>query len=189
MPDQSTTPRIDASLEREMLALMPRLRRYAMVLTGRRADADDLLQATYERAIERIGSWVPGTRLDAWMFTIARNLFLNERRSSVYRQAQLAGLRLAVAQHHNGEAVIEGRSQLDRVCAGLDRLPEEQRSALILCSIEGLSYDEIATVLGVAPGTVASRIARARATLKAGLEAAVPDRSASAPPARLRSIL
>ncbi len=189
MPDKTTAPRIDASLEREMLALMPRLRRYAMVLTGRRADADDLLQSTYQRAIERIDHWIPGTRLDAWMFTIARNLFLNERRSSVYRQAQIAGLRLAVPQHHSGEAVIEGRSQLRGVCDGLQRLPEEQRSALTLCSIEGLSYDEIASILGVAPGTVASRIARARATLKAGLEAELPSGSPSASLARLRSML
>ena len=90
------------ALQAEMLDLMPRLHRYALGLTGSRADADDLLQTTYEKAIAGIGSWEAGTRLDAWMFKIARNAFLNQVRAGAVRRE--AAPRLAEAQpvSHDG---------------------------------------------------------------------------------------
>ncbi len=169
-----------------MLALMPRIWRYALVLTGRRADADDLLQSTYERALQAITSWAPGSRLDAWMFRIARNHYLNDRRSSNYRDGRLAELKLVQPDHHDGPASIESRFAFEALRRQVGRLPEEQRSALLLCSLEGLSYAEVADILGVAPGTVASRIARARDSLRASLDSSPPGGEPNKPAKQAR---
>ena len=72
---------MDSAIENEMLAFLPRLRRFAHGLTGSAHDGDDLLQATCEQAIKHIHTWQKGSRLDSWMFRIARNLYLNERRA------------------------------------------------------------------------------------------------------------
>ena len=157
----------DEEVLAEMVTLLPRLRRFALLLTASTADADDLTQATCERAITRLGSWTPGTSLDRWLFKMAHNLHRNQRRDSANR------LRL-VQQHGatqeflaDGVGQAEARTELGEVRARMLALPEEQRTVLTLIAIEGLSYQEAAQLLEVPIGTVTSRLARAREALRA----------------------
>lgn len=170
-------PELDAGLSREMLALLPRLRRFTRGLTGSSDAGDDLLQDTVERAISNIDSWTPGTRLDSWMYRIAHNRFLNLKRAEgTQRNYQ----RLQVhyeSQSLDGERQAEGRLAYSQVRNLVALLPEDQRAALLLITVEGLSYRETASVLGIPEGTVTSRIARARTSLREWLEdpASQPD--------------
>ncbi len=154
------------ALQEEMLSLMPRLRRFALSLTGSGADADDLLQTTYEKAISGIASWEEGTRLDAWMFKIARNSFLNQMRAGAVRRNAAPRLAAEQPSNHDGARLAEDRLTLEAVRGLIDRLPEEQRSILLLVAVEGLSYQEVAGMMELPAGTVASRLGRARQTLR-----------------------
>ncbi len=153
-----------------MLALLPRLRRFAYGLTGSIDEGDDLVQITCERAIRHIDSWEAGTRLDSWMYRIARNQFLNQVRAN-----KLRGQRLEIASidrhtYVDGARAMEAQLTLDAVRNLAARLPEEQRSILLLVCVEGLSYKEVSAVLEIPMGTVTSRLARARAALRDGLD-------------------
>ena len=125
--------------------LLPRLRRFAFALTGSMDEGDDLVQATYERALDRLGQWQNGTRLDSWMFRIAHNLHRNNLHRNNLRSARVR------ARHHsavdpdgiagpNGPAATEARMTLDAVRRFVWRLPAEQQAALVLVCVEGLSY-------------------------------------------------
>lgn len=157
---------MEESVRGEMVALLPRLRRFAIGLTGSVADGDDLVQATYERAIRFIDQWQAGSRLDSWMFRIARNAHLNEIRARGVRSRHLREVVVEDVAVVDGEREMEARLTLANVRRMLTRLPEEQRSALLLVSVEGLSYAETARVLELPIGTVTSRVARARGALK-----------------------
>jgi RNA polymerase sigma-70 factor (ECF subfamily) len=151
----------------ELVALLPRLRRYARTLTRTVHDADDLVQLAVERALTRHAQWQPGSRLDAWLFGILRNAWLDElrargRRSTVFAPEE--------AGEHVGEAVMDREIEMMAVHAALARLPEEQRSAIALVLIEGLSYKEAAEAMDVPIGTLTSRLARGRDALQAILE-------------------
>jgi RNA polymerase sigma-70 factor (ECF subfamily) len=155
-----------------MLALRPRLRRFAAGLSGSLDVADDIVQATYERAIERLDQWQDGTRLDSWMLKIAHNVWLDRtRRDAVRRRAVL--LPLDADALADGARVVDARTTLADVRRIMERLPDEQRAALLLVAVEGLSYLEAAAVMNVPIGTLTSRLARARLALKAAL--ATPD--------------
>ena len=145
------------------MALLPRLRRFAYGLAGSRAAADDLVQDAYERAIRHIDGFERGTRLDHWMFQIVRNVHLNKARADRVRRDHAAQAAPEVA--HDGERAAEARFTLDAVRRFVWRLPEEQRAALMLICVEGLSYKEASDQLGVPSGTIASRVARARLAL------------------------
>ena len=150
----------------EMLALLPRLRRMARVLAWEPADADDLTQLTVERALARRDQWRPGTRLDSWMFRIMRNAWIDE-----VRTRQRHGRVLAPPEHGDraidpSAPSLEARLGASAVERALDALPEEQRIAVALVLIEGLSYQEAADSLEVPMGTLTSRLARGRATLQ-----------------------
>lgn len=163
-----------------MLALLPRLRRFAYGLTGSIDDGDDLVQATCERAIRHIDTWRPGTRLDSWMYRIARNLFLNEIRGRKVRG--LDSRPVDLDEHHNvdGARAMEARLTIEAVRRLVGRLPEEQRSALLLVAVEGLSYKEAAAVLDLPTGTLTSRLARARIALKSWMEGDAPNHGSGA---------
>jgi RNA polymerase sigma-70 factor (ECF subfamily) len=158
--------------ERGIVELLPRLRRFARALAGASADADDLCQIAVERALARRGQWIPGTRLDSWTMRIMKNAWIDETRSRG-RKARLfdapkAGER--VADPH-----VAGPSQRDDAYAvgqAMARLPDDQRLAVALVLVEGLSYAEAAEVMEVPSGTVASRVARGRMGLMAQLEEA-----------------
>lgn len=162
--------KMEDGVRRDLIAFLPRLRRFALGLTGSRAEGDDLVQATCERAIRNIDRWTPGTRLDTWLFRIARNLFLNEQRSRRRRGPSVPLEPFADRYALDGERGALSGLTLRLVWLRLRELPEEQRTALLLITVEGLGYREAADVLGLPVGTVTSRLARARMTLRSLME-------------------
>lgn len=160
------------AFERELLTLLPRLRRFARALARDAADADDLLQAALERALKAREQWTPGTRLDAWMMRIVRNSWIDEARSRT-RRAQTfapeeAGERVGTDDHEN----IERHAQMRDVDRAMGRLPPEQREVIALVLVEGLAYREAAELLDIPIGTLTSRLTRGRQALALMLEAA-----------------
>lgn len=143
--------------------LLPRLRRLARALAGHAADADDLVQVALERALARAGQWRPDARLDAWVFGILRNAWRDELRARGRQQRVFAPEEAGALV---GEASVERHAQALTVAAALAQLPEEQREAVALVLVEGLSYAEAAEVLDIPVGTVTSRLARGRAALQ-----------------------
>lgn len=154
------------TVRREMIALLPRLRRFAAALTGNLGDADDLVQDTVERALRNLERWQPGTRLDSWMYRIAQNLWIDTVRAK-RRRPVLDGDPPDAAVSIDGVRVAEAKLTFADTCRALAELPEEQRVVVALVLIEGLPYREVADLLGVPIGTVTSRLARAREALSA----------------------
>ena len=150
------------------LSCLDEIAAFARRLTGNAADADDLVQATFERAF---GSWRELRRraaCRAWLFRIARNLFLDGKRAAAVRSQ----LRLAEVAKTDSAAFVVPVEVVERLTArqleeALARLPREQREALLLCDLWGFQYAEIAGIVSSPIGTVRSRIARARARLSA----------------------
>ena len=156
-------------------AHLARLWRYGLVLSGRGDVAEDLVQATCVRALERAAQFTPGTRLDRWLFAILHSIWLNEVRARRIRE----GGRLVDAEaalSFDGREAIETNILAAQVLAEVQRLPEAQRSTVFLVYVEGLTYREAAEVLGVPIGTVMSRLAAARASLG---ELAADDKGAN----------
>ncbi len=162
-------PILDETVASEMVALLPRLRRFAYALTQSVDRGDDLAQATLERAITHVDQWQRGTRLDSWLFAIARNLNLNNIRARRVRGEDRAPVDLDDHVAIDGEGAAEARLTYASVAAFVSQLPEEQRSVLMLNSVEGLSYKEISEALGLPIGTVTSRLSRARSAVRAHL--------------------
>lgn len=154
----------------QMIALLPRLRRFAIALTGSVADGDDLVQDTVERALRNLHRWEAGTRLDCWMFRIARNRFIDGRRT-----AKREGMVVTDAPEEAGKAAVDGeavmlsRLTLEDLSSAMKQLPVEQREAIALVLINGTSYREAADMLEIPIGTLTSRIARARESLAAAV--------------------
>jgi RNA polymerase sigma-70 factor (ECF subfamily) len=153
----------------DLLAAIPRLRRYARVLTQDTTRADDLVQETLARGWEKRRLWAAGTDLRAWLFTIMHNVFVNQRATSV-REAQNVSLD---AEGESGaawqvpvRAPQQAHVELIEVLRELSRLPPEQREVLVLAAIEEMRYEEIAAVLSIPVGTVMSRLSRAREKLR-----------------------
>src|SRR5258708_25069219 len=145
----------------QLLGLLPRLGRFARGLTGSTEDANDLVQAACQRALEREHQWMPGTRLDSWMFRIVRTLWIDELRGRKVRQGRgVVDAEDAIVV--DGPRAIEARLTLDTVRRAVAGLPEPQREGLLLVCVEGMSYPETAETLGLPMGTVMSRLARAR---------------------------
>lgn len=148
----------------EMPRLLPRLWRLAIVLSGRRDVADDLVQTTVRRAIERRGQFAEGTRLDAWMSTILVSVWKNEKRAAALRaHATLAEASelSAHAAEFDPETSLFRKQIIDEV----GRLPEAQRETVLLVYIDGYTYAEAGRILEIPIGTVMSRLAAARTKL------------------------
>ena len=148
-----------------MVVLLPRLRAFAHALARTPDGADDLLQATCEKALRAADSWTPGTRLDSWMFRIMQNQWIDTKRRNrpqVPIDEPETGLQLA---GDDGERIMEARLTLASVREFIATLPEEQRAVLVLVCVEDVSYREAAEILDVPMGTVMSRLARARSAL------------------------
>lgn len=154
-----------------VVALQPRLRRFAYGLTGSLDEADDLVQSAYERALSRLDQWREGTKLHSWMFRIVQTLWLNRLAATRVRNRHLMEVGVAAVEDEvtKGDG-MEGRLTLDLVLAHLEGLPEEQRAVLLLVALEGFTYQEAADILDVPVGTVTSRLGRARKSLAARLE-------------------
>ncbi len=174
--------RRDTPSRPDVLAELTSLRRYARSLARNDHDAEDLVHDTLLRAYEKRGSYDGRRKLRTWLFSILHNVFVDRRRSEASsrrrheRSAAGAPLHLAPGQEHH--------VRLAQVRAAFMQLPEDQRAALHLVAIEGMSYGEAAAALDVPVGTLMSRLSRARAALRAiedGPQAA-PARPAAASP-------
>ena len=153
------------SFDRQLVALLPRLRRFAHALSGTRADADDLTQATVERALRSRAQWQPGTRLDSWLYRIMRNLWIDTVRARGRREKVEAPEQDAERLGEDPRPAMEASVDLARMMAAMDRLPDEQREVVALILIEGFGYRETAEMLGLPIGTVSSRLVRGRTAL------------------------
>lgn len=151
-------------LRQQLVTLLPRLRRFALVLSRSADSADDLVQASVERALTRLDHWEPGTHLDRWLFSIVKSVWLNNQRSAKIRRAEPIEA-YTDEWSSDGARDAEARLTLAEVREAFGRLPEEQRQALFLVSVEGYTYAEAAEILGIPIGTVISRLARGRAAL------------------------
>ena len=150
-------------LHAELVALLPRLRRFARALAHNAHDADDLVQLALERALEHAGQARADAPLGGWMFGIVRNAWIDELRARGRRARVFAP---AESAEHVGDASQSGYAEVLSVQEALGRLPEEQRSAVALVLIEGLSYKEAAHIMQVPIGTLTSRLARGREALQ-----------------------
>ncbi len=150
----------------EIVALVPRLRRFARHLTRNRHDADDVVQIALERALTRLDQWRADARLDSWLFKIVRNAWIDELRARGRRDRMFLP---EEAGEHVGAGHLDAETDLMSVQTAVDRLPEDQRAAVSLVLIEGLPYKEAASVLDIPMGTLTSRLARAREALQAQL--------------------
>lgn len=153
----------------DLIAALPRLRRYARVLTGDVNRADDLVQDTLTRAWAKRRLWHAGSDLRAWLFTIMHNVHINQ---FSLRRRELSEISLdaeegpMVAWEIPVRATQSDRLELIELFAQIRRLPDEQREVLLLAVVEELRYQDIAKVLGVPIGTVMSRLNRAREKLR-----------------------
>ena len=153
----------------DLLAAIPRLRRYARVLTGDINRADDLVQDTLARAWEKRRLWATGSDLRAWLFTIMHNVFVNQR-----ALARRDRLQVSLDEVGDGEDAWQipvraeqyTRVELTELLQHVGRLPADQREVLLLAAVEELRYEEIAMALAIPIGTVMSRLSRARAKLR-----------------------
>lgn len=155
--------------ERDLLALLPRLRRFARSLARDAADADDLCQMALERALKAEGQWQPGTRLDSWMYRIMRNIWIDETRARRRRSETFVAEEAGANIGDDDASRIEARVDLAHVDKAMAALPDEQREVIALILVEGLAYKEAAQVLDLPMGTVTSRLARGRMALMAML--------------------
>ncbi|CAH1654534.1 RNA polymerase sigma-70 factor (ECF subfamily) [Hyphomicrobiales bacterium] len=147
-----------------VLSLLPALRRYARALTRDAASAEDLVHDTLVKAYEKKSSFRPGRNLRTWLFSILHNHFIDGQ-----RKTRADTLRIAGAADTADTVILPGQEhsvRLAQVRQAFMVLPDEQRMALHLVAIEGMSYQEAAMTLGIPVGTLMSRLGRARATLR-----------------------
>ena len=155
-------------MRRGLERCLTRLWRYALLLSKAPDVAEDLVQATCVRAIERADQYTPGTRLDRWLFAILKSIWLNEQRARRVR-----GRETSIDPENaliNGAKELETNIRAAEVLTAIGRLPEPQRETVLLVYGEGYSYAEAANLLGIPIGTVMSRLATARSALARLLE-------------------
>jgi RNA polymerase sigma-70 factor, ECF subfamily len=148
-----------AQMKADLIAVIPNLRAFAVSLCGNPDRADDLVQETLVKAWSNLGSFVEGTNLPAWLFTILRNIYYSEYRK---RRREVADSDGAIAAKLATAPAQNGHMDLLDFRAALQQLPTDQREALILIGASGLSYEEAAQICGCAVGTMKSRVNRAR---------------------------
>jgi RNA polymerase sigma-70 factor (ECF subfamily) len=156
-------------IRRELIDLLPRLRRFAYALAGDSHQGDDIVQEACARAIAHLDQYQPGTRLDHWMYRIVRNIWLNQERAVKIRGRVIQLDAAPEPMGEDGRHVTEMRLTLHEVLQALARLPRDQQVLIALVCIEGLSYQQAAEILEIPLGTATSRLARARRTLYAAV--------------------
>ncbi|HEX3845128.1 MAG TPA: RNA polymerase sigma factor [Steroidobacteraceae bacterium] len=150
-------------LRDRIIELLPRLRRFARSLARNAQDADDLVQITAERALARADQFRPEHAAAGWLFGILRNAWIDEGRRRRRRESLLEPAELA---ERVGDTAAGSDPELLCLQDALARLPEDQRLAVALVLVEGLSYKEAASIMSVPVGTVTSRLARGREALQ-----------------------
>jgi RNA polymerase sigma-70 factor (ECF subfamily) len=153
------------TFETELVALLPRLRRFAHGLCRDMAEADDLTQMCVERALRSRSQWQPGTRLDSWAYRILRNVWIDTARSRSRKQKFEAPPEEAERVGYDPRGQMETSSDLQRAMEAMQRLPDEQREVVALILIEGFGYREVSEMLDLPIGTVSSRLVRGRTAL------------------------
>ena len=156
---------------------IPALRAYARVLQQDREAADDLVQDCLARAVEKQHLWQPGTNLKSWLFTILRNLFINDVRRHNRRPDTLGDPK--TQSNLSQPEQQTGVTEVQELEFAFHQLPEQHRTALALVVIQGMQYKEAAEILDMPVGTIRSRISRARQELRQGLDCAEEVRSRS----------
>src|SRR3978361_2193883 len=163
-PDAVQKAASEKGLKDDMLATIPSLRAFAFSLCGNADRADDLVQETLMKAWINQQSFTQGTSMSAWLFTILRNVFYSEyrkRRREVEDAEGTMAARLVSVPEQNGHM------DLQDLRTALQKLPAEQREALILVGGSGFAYEEAAQICGCALGTLKSRVNRARTAIAA----------------------
>ena len=158
-----------------ILAEMPRLRRYARALLRDRDAADDLVQDCLERALLRLDNWQTGENPRRWLFTIMHHLFVDQMRKA-RRRSEVVMLTLDDSEALSSPAVQADSVASREIVDALEALSPERRSALLMVGVEGFSYAEAASILGIPAGTLMSRIARGREELRGLLDDAARRR-------------
>ncbi len=161
----TATDAATATFHDQIIAILPKLRVQALALTRNRAAADDLVQDAVCNALSAQSSFIPGTNFTAWMHRIVRNRFisnLRKRRDTTDIEDVPAGAFATNAPH-------EDRLALKELARAMTRLPEDQREALVLVVVHGMSYEALAEASGCAVGTAKSRVFRARRQLESWL--------------------
>jgi RNA polymerase sigma-70 factor, ECF subfamily len=153
----------------EIEASIPALRRYAWSLLRDTDEADDLVQDCLVRALDRVAADPAIAAVRPWLFTIMHNLFVSRWRTSRRRRVTMPGDAVENAEIAVAPEQDDALARRD-LLAGLDRLTEDQRQVLLLVSVEGLEYREVASILGIPVGTVMSRLSRARDNLHAHMD-------------------
>jgi RNA polymerase sigma-70 factor (ECF subfamily) len=160
--DVTSATDTDADFRAGLLSATPHLRAFAMSLTGQREAADDLVQDTLLRALQYPDRFEPGTKLQAWLFTILRNIFYSGHRKWRREVEDVDGLyaaKLSTAPEQLGCV------EFAALHSALAKLSDEQREAVILVGAEGYSYEQVAEICGTKLGTIKSRVNRARKRL------------------------
>lgn len=159
---------MSVSFSDQLIAVLPRLRRFARGLTGGAVEADDLVQAACERALTRAHQFQEGTRFDSWMFRIVQTIWIDQLRARDIRKegSEDEGMHIGTDEPVRR---AEARLALQEVYRAMAELPAEQRVALLLVTVDGLSYKEAAEIAEVPVGTIMSRLARGRMALEAKL--------------------
>ena len=184
MAKESPESPYDLIFEKELLPHVGALQTFAYHLTYNQEDADDLVQETYMKAYRFIDKYEQGTNAKAWLFKILKNAYINEYRKKV-RQPNKVDFEEIVAYHDTDDDHISGYSDLrqeifehmmgDEVTGAINSLPIDFRTVILLCDIEGFTYEEIASIIDVPIGTVRSRLFRARNLLKEKLTSYAKD--------------
>jgi RNA polymerase sigma factor (sigma-70 family) len=184
MAKKSAPSAYDLIFEKELLPHVGALQTFAYHLTYNQDDADDLVQETYMKAYRFIDKYEQGTNAKAWLFKILKNAYINEYRKKV-RQPIKVDFEDIVTYHDTDDDRISGYSDLrqeifehmmgDEVTTAINSLPLDFRTVILLCDIEGFTYEEIASIIDVPIGTVRSRLFRARNLLKEKLTSYAQD--------------
>ncbi len=171
-----------ADFHKLLVTTLPRLRVQALALTRNRSDADDLVQAAVTSALAAKDSFMPGTNFGAWMFRILRNRFI----SDVRRKRETTDIDDVPSSAFARPGAQEDSLVMRELRGHLGKLPAEQRTALVMVTVQGLSYEEVAAAMDCAVGTAKCRVFRARQTLQRwltgeerGVETPVESRSAA----------
>lgn len=161
---------MDQAFSDQLVALLPRLRRFARGLTGSREEGDDVVQSACERALARRDQFEPGSRMDSWMYRIVQTVWIDQLRKR--RRGEIGVDPAELAEYTGGDSAVEAEDKLylAEVRSAMARLPDDHREVLMLICVEGLGYGQVAEVLDLPIGTVMSRLSRGRLALGRELE-------------------